>query len=404
MRFLGDPKNCSGESTFDQIQRRIFGPRGCRVQTCHGAAEAGGLDLRFGVAHTSLVDVPAANAAAAATRKRRVVPGDVDASFLWQKVAGRLDAAEGARMPQVGRALNDVELDLLRTWIEGGAPAGGYVRQAPCLPHDAFQAAPALTPPPGGHQIYFEGPTLQPGEEIEACMWLRVPNTEDFAVGMWEYSLNPGTHHFALWEHVRPSVPELNVLKRDLACVAGGARIDGVTISASPEAPYFVDAYPPGVGRVLPGNSLIGINPHYYNEFDVPVQIKGWINLHPVAGGMQHQSVNLVSTFASLGDTTTYSINVPPYSRGTLRVRYTNTTDKPWSIFELTSHEHQRGIRFTALALRWHKAVREPRLGPPADHPVQPAARPPSRRLHRIRVRARQRRVPAHSPLRRLPR
>lgn len=337
-----------GASTFAEIERRIFGPRGCRVETCHGSGVAGGLDLRAGRAYDALVGAPATNAAAAAAGKIRVVPGNADASFLVQKLAGTLAADEGLRMPEVGRTLHDLEMELVRAWIQGGAPATGAVAGAPCLPAEPFAPAPALAVPPGGYQLAFEGPVLQPGEEYEGCMWTRVPNDADFAVGRFEFSLNPGTHHFALWEHVNGPAPAENVFVKDTACIAGGARPDGVTISGAPEAPYYVDAFPRGIGRVLPGGSLIGVNPHYHNEFDQPIQVKGWVNLYPVDGPITHVSETLVSTAAALDGRNTFSIFVPPFQTATLRVRYVNTTSTPWSIFELSSHQHQRGTRFTA--------------------------------------------------------
>jgi hypothetical protein len=336
------------DGAFDQIQRRIFGPRGCRVETCHGNTAAGGLDLRLGRAHDALVGVPATNAAAAAAGKRRVVPGDPDASFLVQKLAGTLRGDEGVRMPQVGRTLHALEMELVRAWIAAGAPPAGPVEGAPCLPAEPFLAAPALTPPPGGHQIAFEGPVLQPGEEYEGCMWIRVPNDTDFTVGRWEFSLNPGTHHFALWDLLGTTVPPENVFRKDTACFSGGARLDGVTVSGAPEAPYYVDAYPAGIGRVVRGGQLLGINPHYHNEFDQPVQVKGWVNLHPVEGAVEHFSEGLVSTFASLNGKTPYSIFVPPFQTATLRMQYANATTKPWHVFQLSGHQHQRGTRFTA--------------------------------------------------------
>ena len=339
--------SCDAESTFEHIQKRIIGPRGCRVDACHGSGKAGGLDLRYGLAHDALAGAAATNAAAAAAGKQRVVAGDPDASFLIQKVSGDLGPDEGKRMPEVGRPLDTRELDLLRAWIRAGAPATGKVADAPCLPPDTFHAAPPLLPPPGGYQIAFEGPVMQPGEELEACVWIRVPNTEDFTVGRWEYSLNPGTHHFALWDHVNGAEPATGSFRRDVACIAGGARPDGVTISGAPEAPYFVESYPAGVGRIVKGGQLMGINPHYHNEFDVPVQIKGWINMHPVDGPLRHLAEGLVSTNARLDGKNPYSIFVPPFSTATLRLRY-GPTDEAWSIFRLSGHEHQRGTRFTA--------------------------------------------------------
>lgn len=247
-RALGDPRDCTADDTFTVIQKRIFGPKGCRVASCHGEFKAGGLDLRLGAAHASLVGQPATAAGAAGAK--RVVPGDPDASFLWRKLSGALGPGEGSPMPAAGAPpLDALELELVRAWIEGEAPPVGRLAEAPCLPHPEFEPAAPLPPPPGGHQLVFEGPVLQPGEEVEGCMWVVAPNTSEFAVGKWEYSLNPGSHHFAVWDHVRGSIPTLNAFDpKDVACLRGGARMDGVTISGSPEAPYFVDDFPAGAG------------------------------------------------------------------------------------------------------------------------------------------------------------
>jgi len=346
-RSLGDPRDCSEEDTFTVLQKQIFGAKGCRISTCHGEFKSGGLDLRYGAAHFALVDQPATTPGASG--KMRVVPGDPDVSFLYQKLAGTLGAGEGERMPAAGSPpLDALELEFVRAWIEAGAPAVGRVDTAPCLPHPTFEPAKPLDPPPGGHQLVVEGPILQPGEEIEGCMWVRLPTSEDFAVGAWEYSMNPGTHHFAVWDHVRGAEPATGVFSEDLACFGGGAPIDGRSISGAGEAPYFVDDYPAGTGRVLEAGKLLGLNPHYFNEFDVPIQVKVWINLHPVAGALQHEVETLFSGFASFEGNTAYGISVPPFSTGTLRLRMTNPLGRPMSIFEMSSHQHQRGVRFTA--------------------------------------------------------
>jgi hypothetical protein len=355
LRSRGNPEDCTGEPTFAVVQERVFGPRGCRVQTCHGADAAGGLDLQAGAAWEGLVGVPAANPIAAAAGAVRVVPGDPDASFLVRKLVGPLAAGEGDPMPVVGTRPDPLEIDLVRAWIAAGAPKGTEVPGAPCLPPSVFEPAPALPPPAGGYQLVLEGPMLQPGEEQEGCMWVPVPNDGDFVVGRWEYSLNPGTHHFAVWEHERGDVPEPWIWRAgDIACGSGGARF-GISISGAPEAPYFVDAYTPGTGKIVRGGTYLGLNAHYDNTFDVPVPIRVWINLHPVTGALEHVLDSLLSQNASLGGRSTYSINVPPHTQQSLRVRWTNDLGGTIHITQLGSHMHQRGIRFTAWASDGHQ-------------------------------------------------
>jgi hypothetical protein len=345
LRSKGRAADCQSGDTYAQIERRIFGPKGCRVETCHGSFKSGGLDLRLGGAYAALVGAPATGAPGSL----RVAPGDSANSFLVRKLAGVLDKGEGDPMPSVGRPLQPLELDLVRAWIDAGAPETGAVPNAPCPRPHKYEEAKPLDPPPGGYQILYEGPTLQPGEEIEGCEWIQVPNAQDFVVGEWEYSLNPGTHHLALWEH-RPeaAMPPLHQFRKDTACIGGGARF-GTTITGAPEAPYFVDKYPGNVAKVVQGGSLLGINPHYFNEFDVPIQIKFWVNMHPAPANAIIAD-SLISLTASLDGKTPLSIFVPPGQVGTLRLRYKNDTGKPLMIPQITSHMHQRGVRFDA----WH--------------------------------------------------
>lgn len=53
-----------------------------------------------------------------------VTPGDLDASYLWRKVEGSHLTAGGLGepMPLARSPLTELQIDLLRRWIAGGAP------------------------------------------------------------------------------------------------------------------------------------------------------------------------------------------------------------------------------------------------------------------------------------------
>ncbi|MDH3547439.1 MAG: hypothetical protein OEN22_10080, partial [Gammaproteobacteria bacterium] len=50
----------------------------------------------------------------------RVAVGDADNSYLIQKLEGT--AAQGSRMPQGGPFLDQETIDVIRLWIDAGAP------------------------------------------------------------------------------------------------------------------------------------------------------------------------------------------------------------------------------------------------------------------------------------------
>jgi hypothetical protein len=330
-----------GLDTFAVIQQRIFGARGCNVATCHGSFGQGGLDLQPTAAHTTLVGVPATNAAAAAAGKLRVVPGGAAASFLSQKVHGDLAQGEGSQMPLIGGPLSGLELALIDAWIDGGAPATGRVPDAPCLP--AFEYVPTQRPqaPQGGYQIELDGPVLQPGQEQEGCLWIPTPNPSDFVAGRWEFHLNPGTHHFAILEYNRQGTPPIGQWAvNDFGCFSGSEF--GNTISGSPQAPFFVATYPDGVARLLRAGKYLGLNAHYRNYWQVPIQIKVWINVFPYDG----LPPDLASTVIDIEDM--FTISVPAFTQKIQPGRWVNNTGAPLNVYLLTGHMHKRGLRFTA--------------------------------------------------------
>lgn len=81
--------------------------------TCH--PPMADMDLSDGEAFNSLVGVASTNHAPAI----RVVPGDPDASVLWNKVT--FTDVYGLGMPPDGTFLSPAELAVIRDWIEQGA-------------------------------------------------------------------------------------------------------------------------------------------------------------------------------------------------------------------------------------------------------------------------------------------
>lgn len=337
-----------GVATFDVIQQYIFTNRGCNVSTCHGQFASADLDLRPGSSFVELINVLAAHPNAAALGKKRVIPGNAASSFLSQKLHGTMGIDEGSRMPLIGGPppdgfLPQVELDLIDAWIDAGAPATGQVEGAPCLPPEEYHAVTPPAVPPGGYQLVLTGPTLQPGQEQEGCLWVPAPNTTNFDVGKWEFVLNPGTHHFSVFEFNRTGAPVTNVwTPNDFGCFSGAQF--GNSVSGSPQAPYFVDAYPAGIARRLVAGKYYGLNAHYYNRFDVPIQVKVYVNIYPYSG----PTPKLAQTIVEIDDT--FSINVPPFAPPSQSIHtgsFVNTTGQPISILSLSSHMHKRGKRFT---------------------------------------------------------
>jgi hypothetical protein len=103
---------------FDHCGGDAYGP-GCHVRDPLGA----GLNLRVGKSWDYLVNYPSVSSPA----KFRVLPKDVQNSFLWQKLNNELasDGSEGVPMPRDPSdhwaPLGADQLTAVRCWIATGA-------------------------------------------------------------------------------------------------------------------------------------------------------------------------------------------------------------------------------------------------------------------------------------------
>jgi len=110
------------EPTFSSIRANIIeaqdsaGRRACTQ--CHtnvGRTPAAGLNLAADP-YAAIVNIGARNKPGAVL----VVPGDPDASYLYQKITGA-PGIVGQRMPFIAPYLTDGQLLIVRRWIQNGA-------------------------------------------------------------------------------------------------------------------------------------------------------------------------------------------------------------------------------------------------------------------------------------------
>jgi hypothetical protein len=111
------PPVCPGEAdvSFASDVQPIL-TAGCVDTACHDSTgSAAHLDLTEGKAYAALV-----GATAFQCDRARVVPGDLDESYLVSKLTGN-GMCSGTLMPKADMSLSDEELDLVFGWICAGA-------------------------------------------------------------------------------------------------------------------------------------------------------------------------------------------------------------------------------------------------------------------------------------------
>lgn len=101
--------------TLDAIQAQVFTPS-CAQGFCHGEALSANLDLRAGASYSNLVNVPSVE-----IEGFRVVPFDADNSYIICKLEN-CPIIVGSQMPLIGGPLDQTVIDVIREWIDLGAP------------------------------------------------------------------------------------------------------------------------------------------------------------------------------------------------------------------------------------------------------------------------------------------
>ncbi len=228
------------DSTYDAIQSAIFEGKGCTAEACHGGASAGGLDLRAEVSYGNLFDTPST-----ASSLSRVHPGAKDRSFLWLKLLAATDESieiAGSPMPLGATPLGTDELDLVRLWIQAGAPEAGTVLETDglvdgCLPEPEPILIEPLPPPAPGEGVQLEMPAflLEAASETEVCFptyydftdvvpdEFKSPDGNLFWWEAFEIRQDPASHHLL----VQAPIAAFGGSNTDPGLVEGWACLDG---------------------------------------------------------------------------------------------------------------------------------------------------------------------------------
>ena len=379
----------------------VFERHGCTNDLCHGSSVQGGLDLRPGAAYANLVEAPAHTV----PEWKRVYTGQKDRSLLWINLAAKTfpkqwEAPFRAMPPDALPALTAEELELIRLWIEVGAPKTGVVQGTTdlvdaCLPPVEPIAIDPLPPPaPGtGVQIHMPLWKLGPQSEHEVCYAsyydvtdqvppaLRQPNGT-FRYKSYESRQDPLSHHLIvnLYDG-RASVthPSWGAFR-----CRGGAR-DGETCdpldldfcgegggcSTDPQVSFACIGFGPGDGgfvftsggvlgtqetastfdyndgvyNELPMKGIIMWNTHGFNLTDKEGKLEGWLNFYFAEPEDQIRVQGIFDT------NSIFSMNVPAFSTQELCQVHTMVPNA--HLFFLTSHNHKHGKRFRIFEGAW---------------------------------------------------
>ena len=364
-------------SAYHDLQEYIF-DKSCANSACHAApANAGNLNLTYGLSYEDLVGVVPQNPAAAAAGMKLVDPGNPENSFLLTKLIGPTVAEQGQRMPFGGGVLHTGKIDAVRTWIAAGAPQTGKVSGITDLavlrdPDEVFE--PPAPPPPGeGYQLHLPPFKIEPGTEREVFYTTQItdengnPVEGDIFLNRYEIFYPAGSHHFILYRMTDAGISE-GILDRGVAPGIGvdpahtfrelnpqdAEQVLGHTgthrfFVAGAQSLDFSFSLPEGAAIRLPGDGVYDLNSHYINLLGTETLIgEAYINLYTLPP--EEVKYEAVEIFVS-----NRNINVPP---GLTRVAKMNwyiedelsrqgiAPGTALNIMMLTSHMHRHGELF----------------------------------------------------------
>jgi hypothetical protein len=396
--------NGSFDGTFELIQQAIFERRGCAEATCHGAAAAGGLDLRPDVAYDNLISAPAQTVPPGRIPGlKRVVPGQKDQSLLFLNLAAATLPAQWTAplraMPLGLDPLTVNELEALREWIEQGAPRTGTVPGTgelldACLPPaKPIDIDPLEPPAPGtGVQVRMPKWVLPKDSETEVCFVsyydvsdqvpaeYRGPNGDTFRYNTNQIRQDPLSHHLIITYYAGMAAPDDPIWgefrcrggeregesceptdlefcgsglcgsepKRAVACNGfgpGDRDTAGRGFAGTQEA-SSQRVFPAGVFGEAPLKGLLIWNSHAFNLTDEDGKLEAWVNFEFAPPTEQ---ISLVRGIFNTG--AIFSMNVPAFAAA--EVCNFNQFPDDTRLFELNSHTHKRGKRFRTFLGRW---------------------------------------------------
>ena len=364
-------------AAYHDIQEYVF-DNSCANSVCHAApANAGNLNLTYGLSYEDLVGRVPQNPAAAAAGMKLIDPGNPENSFLLTKLMGPTAPEQGARMPFGGGVLHSGKIDAVRTWIEAGAPQTGKIAGIGDLavlrdPDEKFEPPPR--PPIGqGYQLHLPPFKIEPKSEREVFYATQIkdengnPVEGDIFINKVEIFYPAGSHHFIIYRLTEEGlskgllnngvIPDIAVNPEhtfreldtdDFDPVLGIFAVDRVFVIGT-QTDDTLFQFPEGVGLRLPGDTVYDLNSHYINLLGDETLIgETYVNIYTIPEEeLQSEAFEIFYS--------NRSINVPP---GTTRVskmtqlvkdeleRRGHDPDATMSVFLLTSHMHRHGELF----------------------------------------------------------
>ncbi|MCY7351174.1 MAG: hypothetical protein LH606_10970 [Cytophagaceae bacterium] len=351
-----DDPNPTETASFALMQDRIFATS-CAVTGCHASSADNTFNqhklvLEKSVAYSYLVGVAPTQPTAKAEGLLRVKAFSADKSLLFHKLnfgaqhhGGK---TYGSPMPLGGKPLSVGQIEFVRRWIEAGAPEKGNVADEKLLddttPSYVETFEPLAAPAPGeGFQLKVDKFEVAPNFERELFVRRMVGNAQDIYVNRILLRARTNSHHLVLYDfkdkRLLPTVNEIRDLRNPNGSlnVATYLTMQNHLFLGGGSETNTEYVFPEGMAIMLPANSSLDVNPHYYNRTSQVLYGENYANLYTVP----KEKVQRIVQMLDLNNT---NLNLPPGQRTTVTKDF--TFSKAAKIIMLTSHNHELAEKF----------------------------------------------------------
>jgi len=348
--------SASAQSTYQSVYA-IF-QANCTVG-CHGnGGTSGNLDLYGGgsasTVYNNIVNVNPVNPAALAKGHKRIMSGYPERSFLLRKCATTawddaysLELSEGSLMPDNQPSLEKEEIELIRQWIQFGAPQTGQVISTQTLyNYYHVNGFPRITRPPApdpseGFQVHIGPVILDPQQEIEYYKKQALFNATSFEADKLDCKIDDDSHHFLLFGFVPGSESELeeglrtvdvsNVFPDQTKYIVGW--VDSDTTDLPENSAYY-----------FPDSTVLDLNYHIINySGDSILAAEAYANIYTQAIGTAQYEMKSELVIYSPPALLIFNNGEEQTFTGS---RFEAGSDNNWNIWFLSTHTHKYGTGY----------------------------------------------------------
>jgi len=344
-------------STFEKMQT-IFDAK-CTIGCHSGDNPAAKLDLTGSLddVYARLINAEPVNPFAKEQGYKLVTPGFADKSFLFRKCnnelyhTSKLAEQEGKVMPLDQPALTAVDIEIMRQWIQEGAPKESMVDNEVTIKEFYEDGGlprlekPAVPNADEGFQIYFGTIFLAPGEEIEVIKKVKLELDENVEVNRMELFMDKFSHHLIISKFTEE---ESEQYPDDLQTIGSiSDQIDHLFNSefvAITQTDSLDLQLPEKTAFVWNHGTDLTVNYHvknYSKSAIFPGEV--YVNIYTQNVGIAEREMK--SILHSHGDFNPTILNIENTGRDTT-ITMIKHFDRIWDIWILQGHTHQLGVDY----------------------------------------------------------